>query len=183
MHLFDIDIPLKITFRESETLTGGKEVSAFAVPPRPGGASLAQAPPVFPPAQHLTAGVAICYDMRFPELSLLLRHSKNAHLLCFPAAFNTVTGPKHWSLCLRARAIDTQCFVLACSPARNATGEGYQAWGHSMIVSPWGEVLDELDENPGVIVRELDFSELAEARKGIPIGNQRREDVYQLGLV
>ncbi|CAD7924742.1 unnamed protein product [Amoebophrya sp. A120] len=180
VHLFDIDIPGKITFKESETLTAGDRVSIFdrIVAAAPGPKDMMGVERIR--SDKIRFGVGICYDIRFPELSLLMRAEHGAHILCFPAAFNTTTGPKHWSLCMRARAIDTQCFVLACSPARNTTGQGYQAYGHSIVVSPWGEILAELDEKPGKIELELDLSEISEARAGIPIGMQRRKEVYRL---
>ncbi|CAD7935478.1 unnamed protein product [Amoebophrya sp. A25] len=180
VHLFDIDIPGKITFKESETLTGGTEVTTFGIQQSTSANSESGDDKREQYLNLLQAGLLICYDLRFPELSLLAR-KRGAQVLCVPAAFNTVTGPKHWSLVMRARAIDTQCYVLACSPARDtANPKGYQAWGHSMIVSPWGEILAELDEKPGRIVFDLDMNEVAEARAGIPVGMQRRHDVYRL---
>lgn len=127
MHLFDIDIPGKITFRESETLTAG---DAFcSLPLEEEDAAVAKAP------SHLHMGLGICYDLRFPEFASILAQM-GCNLLVFPSAFNTTTGPLHWSLLQRARALDTQSFVITASPARNAEAS-YQAYGHSMIVSPW----------------------------------------------
>lgn len=164
MHLFDIDIPGKQTFKESETLTAGSSITVL--PPGVDGLP-----------SDACIGLAICYDVRFPELHLLMR-AKGMNMLCLPAAFNTTTGPRHWHLCNRARAADTQSYVLACSPARGETG--YQAYGHSLIVSPWAEVLAEAGEGEEIIYATLDFDDLAAARGGIPIGSQRRHDVYTL---
>lgn len=169
VHLFDIDVPGKITFRESETLTGGNRMSLFDA-----GSAFGR------------VGVGICYDVRFPELALLMA-KEGAGLLIYPGAFNMVTGPAHWELLMRARALDCQTFVVAASPARTAAPATpgkyahYTAWGHSMCVSPWGEVLAELQEGPGVMVVDLDMARLAEVRQSIPTSKQKREDVYSLG--
>lgn len=170
VHLFDIDIPGKIRFFESETLTGGGGITVVDVPWL--SKKTGDAPP---PTVKL--GVAICYDIRFAEFILLMRQ-RGAQVMCFPAAFNTVTGPRHWHLCLRARAVDTQCHVLACSPARNESG--YQAFGHSLSVTPWGDITAEAEETPTTIVAQLDMGMVEEARGGIPIGKQRRHDMYTL---
>ncbi len=164
-HLFDIDIPGRITFRESDTLTAG-----------PSGLVL--------PADSLGSGipslaVGICYDLRFPELAQSYAR-RGARLLVFPGAFNTTTGPEHWKLLLRARAVDNQCFVAACSPARDPSGEGYQAWGHSMVVGPFGEVLCEADEDPLTLFADLDMAQLDERRRNMPLASQRRHDLYEV---
>lgn len=116
MHLFDIDIPDKIAFKESETISPG---SAFAH---------------FPMSPAWKVGLGICYDLRFPEFTSVLTQAK-CNLLIFPGAFNSVTGPLHWHLLTRARAVDAQCYLIAASPARNETLE-YKAYGHSVIVAP-----------------------------------------------
>lgn len=168
VHLFDIDIPGKITFKESETLTGGSGITTVDVPWYNKN------------SDNIRIGLAICYDIRFPELILLMRE-RGAEVMCFPAAFNTTTGPRHWHLCQRARAVDTQCFVLSCSPARNDTG--YQAYGHSLAINPWGEILVEAEEKPTTLYASLNLEEIEAARSGIPIGFQRRKDVYSLSEV
>ena len=164
-HLFDIDIPGKITFRESDTLTQG-----------PGGLVLPEGE-MGPGMPGL--GVGICYDLRFPELAQSYAR-RGARLLVFPGAFNTTTGPEHWRLLLRARAVDNQCFVAACSPARDPSGEGYQAWGHSMVVGPFGEVLCEAAETPSTIIAELDLAQVDERRRNMPLEQQRRRDLYEV---
>ena len=85
-----------------------------------------------------TIGVGICYDLRFPELCMAYRQ-RGASLVVFPGAFNMTTGPVHWQLLQQARAVDNQLFIASCSPARNLDSS-YTAWGHSMIVDPFGEV-------------------------------------------
>lgn len=161
MHLFDIDIPGRMTFKESETLSGGDSVTTFDTP-------------------YGKVGLGICYDMRFPLLSMLLRQS-GCNILIFPGAFNTVTGPAHWELLIRARALDTQCFVAACSPARNPASK-YQAWGHSTIVSPWGEVVATTDETEQTIFADLNLNRVSEVRAQIPVSQQVRTDLYELRL-
>jgi omega-amidase len=84
--------------------------------------------------------VGICYDIRFPELSAQMRRV-GCDILVFPGAFNMTTGPAHWTLLQRARAVDEQVYVVAVSPARSPNTKEYQAWGHSSVVSPWGDVL------------------------------------------
>lgn len=160
VHLFDIDIPGKITFRESDTLTAGSDVTTVDIPCA---------------GRGVRVGIGICYDVRFPELSLAMR-SKGCQLLVFPGAFNTTTGPLHWSLLLRARAVDTQCFVLACSPSRNP--EGYPAYGHSMAVDPSGNVLVEAGEKPETLFVDLPLSSVSTIRSQIPVSFQRRHDIY-----
>jgi len=161
MHLFDIDIPGKMTFKESETLSSGDSVTTFDTP-------------------YGKVGLGICYDMRFPLLSMLLRQS-GCSILIFPGAFNTVTGPAHWELLIRARALDTQCFVAACSPARNPASK-YQAWGHSTIASPWGEVISTTDETEQTIFADVNLNRVIEVRSQIPVSQQVRTDLYELRL-
>lgn len=128
VHLFDVDVPGGVCFKESDALTAGGAVTSFSMGDRVG-----------------TVGVGICYDVRFPEYAGVLVRERGARLLVFPGAFNSTTGPAHWELLLRARAVDGQCYVVACSPAWGVDGdggggEGYEAWGHSMVVGPWGDV-------------------------------------------
>lgn len=126
-------------------------------------------------------GLGICYDMRFPHLAMLLRQA-GAAMLIYPGAFNTTTGPAHWELLLRSRALDAQAFVAGVSPARNPAS-AYQAWGHSTVVSPWGEVVATTDEGPGIQYADLRMARVAEVRAQIPVSQQVRDDVYSLGLV
>jgi omega-amidase len=162
MHLFDIDIPGRITFKESDTLSAGSSLATFDTP-------------------WGRVGLGICYDLRFPYLAMLLRQA-GCGMLFYPGAFNTTTGPAHWELLLRARALDTQAYVAGISPARNADSK-YQAWGHSTMVSPYGEVAATCEEGPATVYAELDTGRLHEIRAQIPISRQVRPDVYSLGLV
>jgi len=161
VHLFDIDVPGKITFRESDTLTGGGAVTVIDSP-------------------WGRIGIGICYDIRFPELSHVMRR-RGADILVFPGAFNCTTGPPHWELLQRARALDTQCFVLTASPARAVDNpSAYQAYGHSSVVDPWGTVLATTEHEPTTVWATLNLERIAEVRSSIPLSKQTRGDLYQL---
>lgn len=158
-HLFDIDIPGRITFKESDSLSPGNSTTIVDTP-------------------WGKLGVGICYDIRFPEFATLMRQ-RGAKILVYPGAFNMTTGPAHWELLQRARAVDNQCFVATCSPARDASGS-YVAWGHSTIVSPWGDILATTDDSESIISAEIDISKADEMRQNIPCWNQKRSDIYEL---
>ena len=99
-------------------------------------------------------GVGICYDMRFPELADVMRQ-QGAEMLIYPGAFNTTTGPAHWELLQRARAVDNQLWVATASPARNPAST-YQAWGHSSLINPWGEVVATTGHDQDIVYGEVD---------------------------
>lgn len=158
MHLFNIDIPGKIRFQESEVLSPGNKLTLIDIP------------------EYGRIAVAICYDIRFPELATIAaRHG--AFLLLYPGAFNLTTGKLHWKLQARARAMDNQVYVGVCSPARDMQAT-YNAWGHSMIVDPNAEILSEADEKEGIVYAELNGDRIEDIRAGIPLDTQRRFDVY-----
>lgn len=160
VHLFDIDIPGKITFKESEVLSPGDKVTFIDIP------------------GHGRVAIAICYDIRFPELAMIAaRPPNNAFLLLYPGAFNLTTGKMHWELQARARAMDNQVYVGVCSPARDMSAT-YNAWGHSMITNPAAEILAEAGEDEEIVYATLSGESIEETRKGIPIYGQRRFDVY-----
>jgi len=165
-HLFDIDVPGGITFFESDTLTAGNSVTDFDTP-------------------FCKIGVGICYDIRFAAYAMILQQ-KGCKVLIYPGAFNMTTGPAHWELLQRARALDNQCYVLTASPARTEAPEEagkyphYTAWGHSTVVSPWGEVIATTDEREGIVVADLDLSNLETIRGSIPISKQKRDDIYKV---
>jgi Predicted amidohydrolase len=176
VHLFDIDVPGGIRFMESDTLSPGDTLTAFSA-----GASFG------------TIGVGICYDIRFPEYALLLNQKYQCHILVYPGAFNMTTGPAHWELLQRARAVDNQCFVLTASPARTPEAveeqdgnqkskkyKHYTAWGHSTVVNPWGEVVGTCGEEESLVVVDLDMERVAKMREGIPTMKQKRNDLYNL---
>lgn len=160
-HLFDIDIPNGITFKELVTLTAGDKATVFKL------------------GDFGNVGLGICYDIRFPELAIAaLRSPNNAFAMFYPGAFNTTTGPLHWHLLARSRAVDNQIFTVLCSPARDVGGSGYQAYGHSLVVDPNGKIVAEAGEGEEVLYAELDHLLLPAARSGIPVSFQRRFDIY-----
>jgi nitrilase len=132
-----------------------------------------ETPATFQAGNH-RVGLSVCYDVRFPELYRALgRAGASCDLLCVPSAFTHTTGQAHWELLLRARAVENQCFVLA--PAQGGLHEnGRRTWGHSMIVGPWGDVLDVLPEGEGVVWGELDTQRLADVRLQLPALAHRR---------
>ncbi len=155
IHMFDVEVGDGQTYRESRAY-------------RPGTAAvLAQAP-------FGRLGLTICYDVRFPHLYRRLAQA-GAEILTIPAAFTRVTGEAHWQVLVRARAIETGCFVIA--PAQGGRHEdGRETFGHSLIVSPWGEVLAEVDgAEPGIIFADLDLADVAKAHARIPsLGNESK---------
>lgn len=162
-HLFDINVPGRITFKESAVLSPGNAATSFHVD-----------------ELGVNVGISICYDVRFPEFTAIQAQKLGTQLLVLPGAFNLTTGPAHWELLLRARALDNQIFVAACSPARATSGEGYKAWGHSMVVDPWGTVLASATEVPEIVTTDIDLARVHEIRTNIPTSKQRRLDIYNL---
>jgi len=158
VHLFDIDIPGRIKFKESDVLSPGDHITVVDLP------------------EYGRIGVAICYDIRFPELAMIAAR-RGCFALIYPGAFNLTTGPLHWRLLGQSRAVDNQVYVAMCSPARDMTAS-YHAWGHSLIADPMAQVLAEAEENETIVSAELDNSTIEGARKGIPLRDQRRFDIY-----
>lgn len=117
--------------------------------------------------------------MRFPLLSNIMR-DRGASLLIFPGSFNLTTGPMHWELLLRSRAIENQLFVIGCSPARDISDGVYHSYGHSMIINPWGEILSSCDEKENIVYSDIDLSVIKEVRSNIPILKQMRNDLYEI---
>ena len=157
VHLFDIDVPGGQRFKESDTLAPGDQVTLVDTP-------------------WGKIGVAICFDIRFAEFFRVMGDA-GAALIAVPAAFNMTTGPAHWDLTFRMRAIDQQCFVAGCSPARD-TGASYVAYGNSLVADPWGAFPLHLDEKEAVETVTLDLDDLARYRAQIPILSGRRTDLY-----
>lgn len=147
LHLFDVDLPNGESWRESATYTAG-------------------ACAVVAPVQEARLGMGICYDLRFPYLFRALAEA-GADILSAPACFTRQTGEAHWVVLQRARAIETGSFMI--SAAQGGTHEdGRETFGHSIIVDPWGRVLAEADDQPGVILAEIDLTKVADARSRIP---------------
>ncbi len=167
VHLFDINVPGGQVFMESDTFTPGNEITKFSTP-------------------WGKFGVMICYDIRFAEMARLTALDENydpydtsrTNAILVPAAFNMTTGPAHWELSFRMRALDQQVFMLGCAPARDMDSS-YTAWGHSIVTDPWGSVVEQLDETEGILTVELDFDRVTQVRQQLPILQHRRTDLYQ----
>ncbi|MCD8161415.1 MAG: carbon-nitrogen hydrolase family protein [Clostridiales bacterium] len=147
-HLFDIDVTGGQRFMESDTLSPGTGCTVFDTP-------------------FGRFGLCICFDIRFPALAREMTEA-GARAILVPAAFNMTTGPLHWELLLRARAVDNQLFVAACAPARD-TEAGYVSYGHSLVADPWGQVLADGGTEAGILAVELDFGAVNAARRQIPV--------------
>ncbi len=159
MHLFDCDIPGGANFHESDTLTAGNEVTVFDT-------------------EFGKFGLMICFDIRFPELSRLMME-KGAKMIFVPAAFNMTSGPNWWEIMFRTRATDNQVYMAGCSPARDEKG-CYVAWGHSLVVDPFGKILNQLDEKESILYQEIDLAEVENFRQQYKILKSRRLDIYEL---
>lgn len=170
VHLFDINIEGGQYFRESDTLSAGDQITTFEIETTEKNRDGRSGTP-------LRCGLMICYDIRFPEFAMKMAQ-QGVSLIIVPAAFNMTTGPAHWELLFRARALDDQVFMAGCSQARNTEAGGYVSYGHSIIVSPWGEVLAQMDEKEGMIVQEIDLSATEKIREQLPVLRQRRTDLY-----
>lgn len=162
MHLFDIDVKGGQRFFESDTLSPGNGITVFSTP-------------------FCKMGLCICYDFRFPELSRLMVDA-GAKAILVPAAFNMTTGPAHWELLFRSRAVDNQVYTVGVAPARDPAAS-YQSWGHSIVCSPWGEVMTQMDEKEGVLLASLDLDRVDRVRNELPLLKQRRTDIYRLERV
>ncbi|KAH0944469.1 hypothetical protein HN011_007300 [Eciton burchellii] len=159
LHLFDIDNKdTGLRLMESDYVLKGTEI----------------VPPVCTPIGKL--GLSICYDMRFPELSLTLRNM-GAEILTYPSAFTYQTGAAHWEVILRARAIENQSYVVAAAQT-GMHNKKRVSWGHAMVIDPWGTILAQCAEKTGVAVAEIDLAILENIRKNMPCEKHRRTDLY-----
>lgn len=159
VHLFDIDIEGQIVFKESDTLSAGGKSTVVNT-------------------EFGKIGIAICYDMRFPELIRKMT-LEGAKLICIPAAFNMTTGPAHWHTIAKSRSLDNQVYFAMCSPARNEKSN-YVAYGHSLVANPWGKINDELDEKEGILYSEIEYEYLDKIRNKLPLLKHMREDIYKM---
>jgi len=121
-------------------------------------------------------GLGICYDVRFGEMARLYS-KQGCHLLLYPGAFNMTTGPLHWELLQRARAVDNQLYFSMISPAR-VEGSGYVAYGHSMLVDPWGKIIVSAQTGEEIIYGDVDLEVVKNMRQQIPVLTQLRKDLY-----
>lgn len=148
VHLFDIDIPGRATLRESDSTRAGTDLVSLSLEP-------------------FVAGLAICYDLRFPELFRQLVVDCDANILMLPAAFTAHTGAAHWHTLLRARAIENQCYVVAAAQW-GQHNEKRASYGHTLIYDPWGELVGELPSGDGIVTATLSMELLRKTRSQMP---------------
>ena len=158
IHLFDCTPPGGPVVKESEVIIPGSSLTHFETP-------------------WGNASVIVCYDIRFTPLTQLLA-DKDVRLLFIPAAFSQATGKAHWEMLIRMRAVELQAFVIGVQPAYNPDLK-YIPWGHSMIASPWGEMLLDAGIDETVQVVKLDLTEIHKIRAQFPLCAHRRQDLYQ----
>ncbi len=149
IHLFNFEKGAD-SFDEARTIRPGGEVRTFDAP-------------------FGRVGLSVCYDLRFPEL---YRRMGELALIVVPSAFTYTTGRAHWELLLRARAVENQCYVLAAAQG-GSHENGRRTWGHSMLIDPWGEIVAELDEGPGVVSGDIDRARIDEVRRSLPAWRHR----------
>jgi len=154
VHLFDVQVADEQgSYRESDSFQAGNRLCVY-------------------PVNSAQLGMSICYDLRFPGLYQGLR-KEGADMIAVPSAFTYTTGKAHWEVLLRARAIETQCFILAANQCgehpHQSGGLPRKTWGHSMIIDPWGEILGQLDSQPGICSAILDFEKMRSIRQSIPV--------------
>jgi predicted amidohydrolase len=153
IHLFDVDLPNGVSLRESETRAHGH------------GAVIAK-------TELGTMGLSVCYDVRFPELYRKLAE-QGAEVIFVPSAFTAYTGEAHWETLLRARAVENQVYIIAPDQF-GSSANSFETHGHSMIIDPWGRIVAELPEGPGMITASIDLDYLAKIRAEFPALNHRR---------
>ena len=147
IHLFDVDLKEGVSTRESDTRTPGDQVVVAQTP-------------------LCSMGLSVCYDLRFPELYRKMA-TQGAQLFFVPSAFTAYTGKAHWEPLLRARAIENQVYVVAAAQFGKSRNS-FETHGHSMIVDPWGKIVAELPDGPGVILGEIDLEYLTRVRTELP---------------
>ena len=155
MHLFDVDVPGGVTFCESDTTVPGDE-------------------PVVVQTELGGIGLSICYDLRFPRMYQALTDA-GAEVLAVPSAFTLATGKDHWHPLLRARAIETQCYVIAPGQHGHHDDKGLRdSYGHSMVVDPWGAIVGMSSDGPGIALAEVDLDRVRSIRRRMPVREHRR---------
>ncbi len=154
IHLFDVHLEITSeTYKESETIEGGNQVIVIDTP-------------------FGKLGLAICYDLRFPELfrQLVLQ---GAEILVLPSAFTAITGNAHWEVLLRARAIENLCYVVASAQGGYHVN-GRETHGNSMIIDPWGAILDRLPQGSGYVIADVDIDNIHKVRQNFPVLEHRK---------
>ncbi len=159
IHLFDVDIKGGVRFKESNSFASGEDITVFDT-------SLGR------------MGVEICFDIRFPELCRAMA-KRGAELILCPAQFNMTTGPRHWELSVRARAMDNELFFVGASAARYE-GFDYECWGHSTVADPFGMVRAACEEKEQILYCDIDLNEVDSVREQLPTFLHLREDVYNV---
>lgn len=157
IHLFDINIKGGIRMKESDTFTAGDSVTVIDT-------------------EYGKIGIAICYDIRFPELIRNMTLA-GAKLILIPAAFSMTTGSAHWDITMRLRAVDNQVYLAAVSPARNLDSP-YQAYGHSCLVTPWGDFCAKTDHRESIVYGEVDLDYVDAIREQLPLLQHRKPELY-----
>lgn len=158
IHLFDVDLP-GMRFKESNTFSPGEDICVFDT-------------------SYGKMGAAVCFDVRFPELFRAMAN-RGAQVIFLPAQFNMSTGPRHWEMSLRSRAVDNQVFFVGAAAAR-CQGFSYECWGHSLIIDPLGELLASCDETEQIISAQIDLDYIPQVRRQLPTSQHLRRDVYSV---
>lgn len=148
VHLFDIDIEGGQYYKESDVLSPGEKMTVFDT-------------------EYGKMGVCICFDIRFPDLFIKMRDA-GVKMVFIPADFNMTTGPAHWEILFRSRALDQQIFMLGCAAARDESAS-YVAYGHSILTDPWGRIVKELGAEEGILAAQINLDTVESVRQQIPL--------------
>lgn len=159
IHLVNVDVPGKYRLCEPDVLSPGDTLTTFETP-------------------YCKVGIGICNDIRFSEMALLYA-KRGCKLLFYPSVFNTTTGPPHWEILIRSKALDNQIYVAGINPSRDDTTT-YVSYGHSMVASPWGDVIAQCQYQEEIVYAEIDLGYLDQVRSQIPITLQKRPDLYSV---
>lgn len=150
IHLFDVDIERGLRFKESDFFAAGENLTVFDT-------------------EFGRMGVAICFDVRFPEMFRDMNKA-GAHIIFLPAAFNINTGAAHWDILMKSRALDNQLYIAACAPARDLKAS-FITWSHSCVVTPWGEYCAATDARETIVYASIDADYMEKIRRELPVGN------------
>jgi omega-amidase len=165
LHLFDIDIPGRMTYKESSKYAPGNNYTVFET-------------------EYCNIGIGICYDIRFPEYAQLLKQEHGVKMIVYPAAFNTVTGPMHWELLSRSRALDNNVFLAMCSPSRNyEKPDTYQCYGYSTVITPFASIIATTTYEEDIVTANVDLALVDQITEQIPTFKQKRNDLYKLNKI